>query len=121
IDTHGAHMSFSFYSRKALIWLLLIACVQVAITLPRFDRRDPGALQSMTSVGTANKMSDAAEYAAIVSWFRGESPREAMNVPWTYRPVVPFLASYLPLPPMTSINVINEVALLGSLFLIYGL
>ena len=113
------------FSKKAIAYLVLLCCLLVVIAYPRFNRQDMGALKSHTSTEHSNadvagKMSDAGKYASMVSYFRGEADLSELLVPWTYRPVVPYLASWLPFEPQTSVNILNEACLMAALFLAYA-
>ncbi len=60
---------------------------------------------------------DSMHYVAMAEIYNGKDPSFQPHAPFTYRPLVPFLASLLPLPEMTAINVINVLALwINSIF-----
>lgn len=86
---------------------LLLLVVLLVVCLPRFDRNE-FLIASM--VGT-DMQNDSAEYVAMVEVFRGNEPNLQPSAPFTYRPLVPFLASLIPLPAMTAINVLNLLAM----------
>ena len=113
------------FSRKALVYLALLCGLLTIIAYPRFNRQDMGALKAHTSTEHSStdlrsKMSDAGKYADMVSYFRGEIELSKLEVPWTYRPVVPYLASWLPFAPQTSVNILNEVSLMAAMILAYA-
>lgn len=105
------------------MWLILACLVLSALSLPRFDRRDAGFLSQVTSPGVTGeyKLGDAKEYVAMTLYFRGEVDASELNAPWTYRPIIPFLASKLPLEAMTAINVINLAFALAAVFFLFAL
>lgn len=94
-------MNFSNRSKLFLLLLIVIVC------LPRFDRND-FLIQDMVGSGMGN---DSSQYVAMADGFKGETPRITPTAPFTYRALVPYLASFLPLPSMTAINVINVLTL----------
>ena len=51
--------------------------------------------------------------------FNSPSVQDALEEPFVYRPVVPWLASLIPLPPLISLAVVNLVFLLGGLYALY--
>lgn len=50
----------------------------------------------------------------VVGYFRGNLPSSALDEPWAYRPLAPFLASLLPAEPLTALNILNMAALAVS-------
>ena len=102
---------------KAGIYLrtyMLFAILLILIIVPRFNHRhllgDPVELsKNDVSLG------DSRYYVAYTEYFRGERTTYQLKQPFTFRPMVPFLASLLPFKPMTAINVINIGMLLISL------
>ena len=92
--------------------------VMAVILFPRFDRLDRfGIDQYITSGKAATEvLADAEKYIAYVLYFRGEVGQEALKSPWAYRPLPTFLASLLPLKPMTAINLVNFIFLSLGLF-----
>ncbi|MFM7773746.1 MAG: hypothetical protein ACKO9V_02725 [Candidatus Kapaibacterium sp.] len=95
------------------------ACVLVVlVALPRFDMNDAGVAavtgDSVTrdSSGVHGMTSpDVRQYSAMVQMFRGELPAEPPAAPFCYRPLTPYLASVLPVPALTAIDVIDLVML----------
>jgi hypothetical protein len=99
-----------------VIGLAILLLVVISV---RFDRRavlPPGALWQD---GPA-EVSDARNYCAYVSFFRGVGSRREVGTPFLYRPLLPLLAAPLPLSPMTALDVLNVVFLELALFLLLG-
>jgi len=89
----------------------------ILISIPRFNWRPlPEPLNSF--VGT--KPFDVEQYEKYVEFFRGDKLiLNELEGPFSYRPLVPFIASFLPFDALTSINLINLFFLsLGLFFLI---
>jgi hypothetical protein len=105
------------FSKKTVIWLLILSCTLVLLSIPRFNRNDKG-FKSLTTDGTG-KLGDAAQYTAMTQYFRGESTIDDLHTPFTYRPLIPFLAALLPFDAMTAINLINLTALLVTIIFLY--
>lgn len=105
------------YLKKTILWLVALSCVLILITLPRFNRNDIG-IQSITASGS-RKLGDSAQYIAMTLYFRGEQSIDELRPPFTYRPLIPFIASLLPFKAMTSINIINLTAMIIALIFMY--
>lgn len=90
-----------------------------AISLPRFNWRPlPYPLESF--VGT--KPFDIEQYEKYVEYFRGNiNLISELEGPFSYRPLVPYLASFLPFDAITSINIINLLFLSIGLSYLYKL
>lgn len=85
------------------------------VTLPRFNW---GTLPSPLSSFVGGKPFDVEQYEIYVEYFRGKTNiASELEGPFSYRPLVPYLASFLPFDPLTSINLVNLSFL--SLGLIY--
>jgi len=57
---------------------------------------------------------DTIYYVEMLLHFRGELPREALTAPWAYRPVAPWLASWLPLPPAQALGALNLASTMAA-------
>jgi hypothetical protein len=63
---------------------------------------------------------DAVFYMSYVEYFRGDGSIEEVHLPFRYRPLIPFIASLLPIKsPMTAINVVNLTALYVTVLFLY--
>lgn len=93
-------------------WLPVLGAVLILVVLPRFDRHDWGLIDRFTTGGAPARahLYDAGQYVEQVLYFRGERDEPTIS-PFVYRWAVPLVASWLPLAPLTAINVVN-VALL---------
>lgn len=112
--------SQSSRGRAVALRVVLAACL-ILVTIPRFDRSPAGPLAGM--VGLAGEHpSDADQYVAYVEYFRGEGRLSVpLAPPFSYRPVAPLLASWLPVPPLTALNLVNEVFLVIGLWVLMQL
>ncbi|MDE0421708.1 MAG: hypothetical protein OXK76_12595 [Gammaproteobacteria bacterium] len=116
---------------RTLGLLLLLSLLAVAVTAPRFNRVD-WLVGNLTSDGkdSAVHLGDAANYVSAVQWFRGKAGlygepgapgEEVLRAPFCYRVVVPALAAVLPFSPMTAINTLNLLFVIGAMLLLYRL
>jgi hypothetical protein len=87
------------------------------VALPRFNWRDlPHPLNQFVG----EKPFDVEQYEKYVEYFRGnKNLADELEGPFSYRPLVPLLASLLPFEPLTSVNLVNYFFLtLGLIYLI---
>lgn len=104
---------------------LLLGLLVLLVCMPRFDRND--ALISGVTGGETLLDNDSAHYVSMVDIFRGDEPLLQPDAPFTYRPLVPYIASFIPLPSLTAINVLNVISLwaaallLGRLLMMQGM
>jgi hypothetical protein len=97
----------------------MIGGLLVLLTLPRFNRRDVGFNPQHWGRGIEIDIGDATHYINIIRHFRHEEISLSLKPPFTYRPLVPFLASRMPFDAMTSINLINVTASLIAMVFVY--
>lgn len=97
--------------------LILLLILLYLIALPRFNWRDlPRPLNQFVG----EKPFDVIQYEKYVEFSRGnKNIANELEGLFSYRPIVPLLASVLPFKPNTSINLINLIFL--TLGLIYHL
>jgi len=95
-----------------LRWLHLVISVAL-VAYPRFDRQDASIIKELVGQHNGHALpGDSPYYTNYVEYFRGKAPIDSVILPFRYRPLVPFIASLLPVKsPMTSINIINLLAL----------
>jgi hypothetical protein len=62
---------------------------------------------------------DEAQYVGMVERFRGQTPGLELWAPFTYRPLAPWLAARLPFEPLTALNVVNVLSLLGATWFVW--
>lgn len=99
-----------------LIFLILLLII---ISLPRFNWRP---LPEPLNKFVGGKPFDVEQYEKYVEYFRGNTNLVSeLEGPFSYRPMVPFLASYLPFDALTSINLINLFFLSIGLLYLYNL
>ena len=96
---------------------LVFAILLILVTIPRFNRNDL-FVSAITSGGNTANLGDARYYIAYTEHFRGDQLSYELDPPFSFRPLVPFLASLLPFEPMTALNVVNVAILLISLWLL---
>ena len=103
------------------LWITALIIAVALVSFPRFDLQDMGPIIEYTGkIDGEQSFGDAVFYMSYVEYFRGEGPIEDVHLPFRYRPLIPFIASLLPIEsPMTAINVVNLVALYATvLFLL---
>jgi len=86
-----------------LFFSLILVCI------PRFDRADYGFIKNFTGKEELYEglPYDILIYKNYIGFFRSENYSEQVMPPYTYRILIPFLASKLPFDPLTSLNLLN--------------
>ncbi len=109
-------------SKARYIWTAVLVLTVALVSFPRFDRQDLGPIKRFTGkINGEQSLGDAVYYTAYVKYFRGEGSIRAVPLPFVYRPLIPFIASRLPIESsMTALNVLNLTALyVTTLFLFH--
>lgn len=113
-------LKFIKEENKNIIFLILFISL-ILVCLPRFDRADRGPVKQF--VGNDELYEglpiDILIYTKYITYFRTGNGADQINPPYSYRVLVPFLASQLPYSPMTSLNLINLIFLLIGLIFLY--
>lgn len=106
-------------------WLgIIILVISVAlVAYPRFDRQDLGIIKNFVGkdrITGQPSLGDSPQFTNYVEYFRGNAPIDSVDLPFRYRPLVPFLASLLPVKsPMTAINLVNLTALYVTVLFLF--
>ena len=106
---------------KNLSVLILLSILIIIIGSFRFNRNDSGISKFTlpNSEYDPIKSNDAIRYINMTDFYKGKESSEILIPPYTTRVLVPFLASKLPFSTDTSINIINLVSMVLSLFVLY--
>lgn len=106
---------------KKFIGAILVIASLMLVCYPRFDRQDIGGIKELAGKKHGKpSLGDAPEYVNYVKYFRGNVSLSQITLPFGYRPLGPFVASFLPIKnPMTSINVLNLVCLYVALLFLF--
>lgn len=96
--------------------IIILVCL-IIISIPRFNWDEFCNVNALIGREKSKKTIDVNQYIAYTEYFRGNSNLQSKLLePFTYRPFVPFLASFLPFRAITSINIVNLIALLLTIF-----
>ena len=108
---------------KRYIWIIILILSMTLIASLNFNRRKLGPIKHLYGMKNGEfSLGDSPYYTNYVKYFRGEATVDQITVPFLYRPLVPFLASLLPIQsPMTAINIINLFSLYIALFFLFHL
>lgn len=102
-------------TRQLGLYVFLLLCLALVCT-PRFNQYDLWGIDTLTGDGPHQYrvgdgpvvgLADAYQYAQYAAYFRGEASADVLLAPFSYRPLVPFLAALLPADPLTAINIVN--------------
>ena len=105
--------------KKILFAFIILQFLLILILSVRFDRIDIGPVKEIASSNMEGKIfNDSQMYVKYVDYFRKSVVVQELSVPYVYRPAIPFLASFLPFRPMTSINLINVFLLSIGLWML---
>ena len=88
---------------KILIILFLIAFVVVVMSIPRFGYVYP----------------DSSYYLDMVDFFSGTLSGSELTAPFSYRPILPLIAAFLPIAPELTFTVINIIFLILTAWVIF--
>jgi len=106
--------------KKYFIFTFLLICL-ILVCLPRFDRADYGPVKKF--VGTEDLYEglpyDILIYKNYIEFLRTGAGEEKVTSPYSYRVLVPSLASGLPFAPLTSLNLVNLFFLITGLIFLY--
>lgn len=106
---------------KDISILILLSVFIIIIGSFRFNRNDSGfsKLTVPNSSYDPIKSNDAIRYINMTDYYKGTADPEILIPPYTTRVLVPFIASKLPLASDTSINIINLISMILSLYILY--
>jgi len=101
---------------------IIILVSLIIISIPRFNWDEFCNVNALIGREKSKKTLDVNQYIAYTEYFRGKSNMQSQLLePFTYRPFVPFLASFLPFKAITSINLVNLIALMLTVFVLQKL
>ena len=99
---------------------MILSISLILVCLPRFNRVDIGIDHLKTAgIQAKKKLVDVRQYINYTNFFKGQSEKFQVKAPFSYRPLLPFVASKLPFNAMTSINIINIVSLLFAMLILF--
>ncbi len=90
--------------QKKLVWIVILLMV-VVFSIPNFGR--------------SNGFTDSKYYMDFAKYLRGEQKKDTLEPPFSFRPLVPFLASLLPFPLDINFGIINTVAIALSCVILF--
>jgi hypothetical protein len=100
-------------TRTLLEWLVICAGV-LLVMAPRFDGVGLERSLAGQTMAPEERSFDQAQYVEMVERYRGKAPSLELRPAYSYRPLVPWIASRLPFRPSTALNVLNVLALCGA-------
>jgi hypothetical protein len=97
-----------------------MAMFMLAVVLfPRFNMQDIALIKPLTGVAAGEMTPDQKNYYNFTEYFKGNKDINTVWAPFIYRPLMPFAASLLPFNSMLSMSMVNVIANLITLLLIY--
>jgi len=114
-------LSKKISSNRLLMTLICLTLISI-VTLPRFNEQN--LIPFLKNVGNKGHLGeltiDGGNYINMVEYFRSDLPSSEFEIfpPFTYRPLQPFIASFLPFSAMTSFNLVSVFCIaIGVLYL----
>lgn len=102
--------------KKLAVLLTLVSLI--LIVYPRFNGEDISLIRPIVG-STPADIVDIHNYVQFSNFFKDQVPLDSVLAPYSYRPLVPFVASLLPSTSLKSISQVNVFALLISVICIY--
>jgi len=90
--------------------VLIVVLSLPLILYPRFNRQDIGLIQPLVGTPRGDVQIDMKYYLKFTQYFKGQQSLESIAPPFSYRPLVPYLASRLPFNSFLSFNLVNVLA-----------
>ncbi|MBL8008065.1 MAG: hypothetical protein JNJ56_11070 [Ignavibacteria bacterium] len=105
---------------KYIIFIILLVCL-ITVCIPRFDRADYGPVKHFAGNEELYEglPFDIMIYRNYIEYFRNGTGEDKITAPYSYRVLVPFLASLMPFEPLTSLNLVNLIFLISGLLFLY--
>lgn len=104
---------------RARLAVLAVALSALAVSALNFNKGDLGRALAGTERPVDLLSIDETQYVEMVEHYRGLAPDGPLWAPFTYRPLAPWLAARLPFEPLTALNILNLLALLGATFFVW--
>ncbi len=110
---------FDWTEENKVITIIITLVFLAAILYPRFNMQDTAFIRPFTGVAPGEMPPDQKNYYNFTEYFKGRKELNTVSEPFTYRPLLPFIASLLPFDAMLSMSIVNTLANLFTLLLIY--
>lgn len=101
-----------FFNNNRVLSVFIIVISLVAVVYPRFNRQDIGIVSKFTGTAPYELNCDNSSYLLMTECFQGAGELDKVSAPFVYRPLAPFLASFLPFGAFTSLNLFNVFVIL---------
>lgn len=108
-----------FFDKNKLLSLIIVLLLLAAVLYPRFNMQDIAIIRPFTGVEAGKMTPDQKNYYNFTEYFKGEKELQSVWPPFSYRPMMPFLASLLPFDSLLSMSIVNVIANLLTLWLIF--
>ena len=102
-----------------ILALIIVVLLLVIMLYPRFNMQDISIISPFTGVKAGEMTPDQKNYYNFTEYFKGKSELDKIFPPFSYRPLMPFVASLLPFDSMLSMSIVNVIANLLTVLLIY--
>ncbi len=106
-------------ARRRRLAVLAVALSALLVSALNFNKGDLARALAGRARPADLLSIDETQYVAMVEHYRGVPPDVPLWAPFTYRPLAPWLASWLPFEPLTALNLLNVLSLLGATFFVW--
>lgn len=110
---------FHFFNKNKKLSILIVMILLALVLYPRFDMQDISLIRPFTGVQPGQMTPDQQNYYYFTEYFKGNSELGKVWPPFSYRPLMPFIASLIPTDSMLSMSIVNVIANLLTLLIIY--
>ncbi len=107
---------FDTHRKLSLVVVLAAACV---VLYPRFNRNDIAIIRPFVGLKPGEVSPDIQNYMNFADYFKHTMPLNSVSIPYSYRPLVPFLASLMPTDSLLGLIIVNIFSLLLSVISIF--
>lgn len=111
--------------------LIILITIIIILSIPRWNRQDLlikdfvgkelNNYAERTNYRDINFSTDSYQYLQYINYFNGMEVDQELSAPYTYRPLLPYIASLMPFDEFSSLNILNllfAIAGLVALFLL---
>ncbi len=104
--------TIAFFNNNKTIAAIVIVLALAVVVFPRFNRQDIGFVSSFAGTAPYELNCDNESYLRMTEYFQGNGDLSRASAPFCFRPLAPYLASYLPFDAFTSLNLLSALAIL---------
>ncbi len=109
----------SYFAANRIVSVLILVSALALMIYPRFNRNDIPLVQAFSGLGKGEFSIDQKNYMLFAEYFRGNAQLSEVAVPYSYRPLAPFLVAAFPFPTGLSFTIFNIIVLIISSVIVF--